>query len=466
MKIDKFVFILIFLFGLTLFSCPNPIIEPIFGVRTILFNTGGGSEVQEQKLLRGETITRPDNPTRSNFLFLGWFASPLSVTQWNFNTVPDTSMTLFAKWEIFGEVVSPSPIFLTAEVNYDFIEPQTVTIMNIGLSDIGPFEMSISGTYADKFMLSADQIQRINAGGEDYFTVTPVLDLPVHNYVAVINITGADMSANINVNFVVTNPSTNPTVFVKFDDSEEQGFDTLDEVFELFEPDSSYAIRIIANQEINANRILPENSVFTMEADPDYGTVIISLTNPGRLITIPAGSSLAVRSGIAFHGRQDNTEPLVYVDGGSFTLAGGTVAENHSTGNGGGVYVASGTFTMTGGLITANSANNGGGVYIESGIFYMIQDDGIISRNNAINGYGGGIYISNDGNLWKSIGIVYGIDDDENRNAAINADNELLGNERGHAAYHASDPPKTRTETQDLPLISESTGVGWDLNMP
>jgi len=460
LKHKKLIIFLIFLFSVTLFSCPNPVMEDVFGIRTISFNTGGGSEIPEQKLLRGETITRPGNPERVNSLFLGWFEFLNDDDEWDFNIIPDGDMTLFAKWESFGEAVSPSSVLIIAEVGYDPINPRTVTILNFGLSDIGPFAISISGADADKFILSADQIHRINAGSADYFTVTPVVDLPVYNYAAVISITGIDMSASINVNFVVTNPSLNATVFVKFNESEEQGFDTLSEAFDLFEPGYSYAIRIIANQELNADNTLPENSIFTLEADPDYGTVIISLVNQGRLFTIPTGSSLTAGSGIAFHGREDNNEPLIYIDGGTFILDGGIIAENHSTGNGGGVYVAGGTFTMTSGLITANSANNGGGVYVESGDFSMF--DGTIEKNYAVNGYGGGIFLSYDAVFIKESGIIYGIDDDYNRNAVIDSDNELLENEWGHAVYHASDPPKTKTDTQDGSMNSDIPEIGWD----
>ena len=60
----------------------------------------------------------------------------------------------------------------------------------------------------------------------------------------------------------------------------------------------------------------------------------------------------------------------VYVDGdtGKFTMSGGTIEGNTSSGenygDGGGVYINGGTFTMTGGSITNNISRNAGGVCV------------------------------------------------------------------------------------------------------
>lgn len=81
----------------------------------------------------------------------------------------------------------------------------------------------------------------------------------------------------------------------------------------------------------------------------------------------------------------------VYVEGGSFTMDGGTITGNSATENGGGVYVTSGSFTMNGGTITENSAeDNGGGVYVSSGYGKFEMSDGTISGNTAK--LGGGVY--------------------------------------------------------------------------
>ena len=90
----------------------------------------------------------------------------------------------------------------------------------------------------------------------------------------------------------------------------------------------------------------------------------------------------------------------VYVDGGGFTMSGGTIGgtktgeTNTATYGGGGVY-AKATFEMTGGSITGNETNRGGGVYVTGkGSFTMSasadgQNIPSITGNNATENGGG-----------------------------------------------------------------------------
>ena len=99
----------------------------------------------------------------------------------------------------------------------------------------------------------------------------------------------------------------------------------------------------------------------------------------------------------------------VYLDGSSegsystFTMHGGAVRGNKSTGNGGGVYVYDGcTFTMSdsaevrGNKISGSESSNtsnghGGGVYVVNGTFTM--NGGAVSGNSAVKN-GGGVYVN------------------------------------------------------------------------
>ncbi|MBE5902352.1 MAG: hypothetical protein E7280_10675 [Lachnospiraceae bacterium] len=84
---------------------------------------------------------------------------------------------------------------------------------------------------------------------------------------------------------------------------------------------------------------------------------------------------------------------------GNLTLTDGSTAKNgkitggnDANGLGGGVYVNGGTFTMQGGTIIGNQSSTGGGVYVaEAGTFNM--SGGSIIGNNA-SGHGGGATIS------------------------------------------------------------------------
>ena len=103
------------------------------------------------------------------------------------------------------------------------------------------------------------------------------------------------------------------------------------------------------------------------------------------------GGSFTLQGGTITGGNQ-NFGGGVNVGGGTFTMTGGTISGCTAIYNGGGVYVNfSGTFNMTGGTITKNTAKNGGGVYVvASGMLNMTG--GSITVNTATNN-GGGVYV-------------------------------------------------------------------------
>ncbi len=125
------------------------------------------------------------------------------------------------------------------------------------------------------------------------------------------------------------------------------------------------------------------------------GTVAMSggviSANRERGVYLSEGSSLIMSSGSVADNWVQGAGAGVYVAGGMFTMTGGRISGNISTGDsGGGVYVASGTFTLTGGAVTQNRAGReGGGAYIETGVLNMKR--GRIAENQAGTG-GGGIY--------------------------------------------------------------------------
>ena len=108
----------------------------------------------------------------------------------------------------------------------------------------------------------------------------------------------------------------------------------------------------------------------------------------------------------------------VYVDGGGFTMSGGTIGgtktgeTNTATYGGGGVY-AKANFEMTGGSITGNETNRGGGVYVTGkGSFTMSasadgQNIPSITGNNATEN-GGGVYVVGSSTFKMTDGSITG----------------------------------------------------------
>ena len=65
----------------------------------VSFDSNGGTAVDTQKNVQyGTTATKPENPTREGYRFLGWFTKDGKA--FDFSTPITKSMTLTAKWEI------------------------------------------------------------------------------------------------------------------------------------------------------------------------------------------------------------------------------------------------------------------------------------------------------------------------------------------------------------------------------
>ena len=65
-------------------------------VYTISFNTNGGNEVVSQKVEEGEKVTKPSDPSKAGYEFLGWY---LNGVYFDFQTEVEGNLTLDAKWK-------------------------------------------------------------------------------------------------------------------------------------------------------------------------------------------------------------------------------------------------------------------------------------------------------------------------------------------------------------------------------
>lgn len=64
------------------------------------FDTDGGSYVQSVKAMYSDKITKPEDPVKEGYSFLGWYKDRLLKEKWDFNSdTVESSMTLYAGWE-------------------------------------------------------------------------------------------------------------------------------------------------------------------------------------------------------------------------------------------------------------------------------------------------------------------------------------------------------------------------------
>ncbi|WP_176762216.1 InlB B-repeat-containing protein [Eubacterium oxidoreducens] len=66
---------------------------------TVNFDSNGGSAVSAVSVEAGKTVTKPEDPTKENYNFAGWFTDKNYTIQWDFSTAINESITLYAKWE-------------------------------------------------------------------------------------------------------------------------------------------------------------------------------------------------------------------------------------------------------------------------------------------------------------------------------------------------------------------------------
>ncbi len=126
---------------------------------TVTFNSKGGSEISPiTHVVSGSKITKPNNPVREGYTFVGWFKDTggALVDEFDFDTeVVTESMTLYAKWEeevkpvitytVSFEVNGGNPISsLKVEAGKAFSAPTTP--IREGYTFIGWFKDSLFQT--------------------------------------------------------------------------------------------------------------------------------------------------------------------------------------------------------------------------------------------------------------------------------------------------------------------------------
>jgi len=69
---------------------------------TVTFNANGGSAVPAQSVAAGGKVTKPADPTKTGYSFVGWYSNVALTISYDFNNAVTASFTLYAKWEYSG----------------------------------------------------------------------------------------------------------------------------------------------------------------------------------------------------------------------------------------------------------------------------------------------------------------------------------------------------------------------------
>lgn len=85
---------------------------------SVSFNVDGGNAVAAQTVLNGKCATKPADPTRDGFVFVGWYADAEFKTAYAFGSTPVTAdTTVYARW--IAENVSGKEFTVQLSANYD-----------------------------------------------------------------------------------------------------------------------------------------------------------------------------------------------------------------------------------------------------------------------------------------------------------------------------------------------------------
>jgi len=189
----------------------------------------------------------------------------------------------------------------------------------------------------------------------------------------------------------------------------------------------------------------------------------------GAMIKVNPSGTLIMNAETAIIGNTisaENEGSGVHINGGTFTMNGGSISGNTAI-NGGGVYIdMGGVFTMLGGNITKNTAKNGAGVYINQGTFTM-QGGTILA--NVAHEYGGGVSTNyNHGSYMidftKSGGIITGYSSDKiTGNVVMDEEGNILAR-KGHAVFRREDMRKETTSgaVNRMSIHIEGIAGGWE----
>jgi len=191
-----------------------------------------------------------------------------------------------------------------------------------------------------------------------------------------------------------------------YDGANTMDFSNLEEALDSITASGNYEVRITTDQTLTPyTRLFLSGTNITMAAVPAGNLITVQLTDNGNLFKIENGFNLTLNAGITLRGHENNTEPLIHVAGGIFTMNVGSLITHNTTvaGNGGGLYITGGTVNIFGGEISGNKAVAGGGVYYEGGAL-IVGGAAKIRQNTNIGAVSDNLYIANGNSITLGTG--------------------------------------------------------------
>lgn len=140
----------------------------------VVFDSKGGTQVDNQTVLEGSKVEIPTAPTREGYNFAGWYTNAITTTVYDFEKPVESDLILYAKWDIVKYTIT----FDTNEGSN--ISPRSVNHGSRLLTPIIPKRTGydFSGWYIDEDLTTAYDFDE-----EVYtnFTLYAKWELTTHN---------------------------------------------------------------------------------------------------------------------------------------------------------------------------------------------------------------------------------------------------------------------------------------------
>ncbi len=149
----------------------------------IIFNTNGGSEVNSIFGETGDPVSEPTPPTKTDYIFEGWYADEDLTEKYDVVTIPNNVITVYAKWHEQIKAIQ-----VTLHLNHSAVAQTTLTVTGDEgeeLNDataISSFLSAITNEIKDQYLGSASDLTSnpiynfsgwaLNANGSNRFDGT------------------------------------------------------------------------------------------------------------------------------------------------------------------------------------------------------------------------------------------------------------------------------------------------------
>jgi uncharacterized repeat protein (TIGR02543 family) len=395
---------------------------------TVVFNSNGGSPVDDQLVGENGTASEPtQDPTRNGHKFGGWYGDSDLTEPYDFDTPVTGSITLYAGWRLNTYTVTfmDGGTVLSEFTENDVPHGSTVNrpatnpakdgyifdnwYANSALTTLFSFSATITAnttvyakfninTYTVTFMDGDTVLSALTKTVTHNSVVNRPSNPPKDGYI--FHNWYADSGLTALFDFNNTPITEHTTVYAGWSGEEFAGA-LINVIFNVANASEwAAAVSDIIDNGNDKNYVINVTADFSVTGGTTntfggVSGVAVSLRGKGRVLTLNGNGSIVRTGGVqniilrdlTLRGRDSNNSSLVFVNSGTFTMYGGEIFGNTTLNSGGGVFVNSGgTFIMYGGEIFGNTTlNSGGGVFINTGGTFRIVTGTIYGSGEAEN---------------------------------------------------------------------------------